>query len=172
DRDRGARHPRGAPSLRRPGERLAPLPALALIPSAAAAAFLRRRKLLETIGGNPSAGMQTVVDSVWVLFSACLVFFMHAGFALVESGFCRRKNAVMVLLKNVGVVSLSSLLFFALGFGVMFGDGNAFFGTSGFFPAADAAFAGAPAHLPLYVFLFFQLVFAATAATIVSGAVA
>jgi ammonium transporter, Amt family len=112
------------------------------------------------------------IDSIWVLVSAFLVFFMHAGFALVESGFCRKKNAVMVLLKNVGVVSLSSLLFFALGFGVMFGDGNALVGTSGFFPAADAIVGAAPEHLPLYVFLFFQLVFAATAATIVSGAVA
>jgi Amt family ammonium transporter len=107
-----------------------------------------------------------------VLLSAFLVFFMHAGFALVESGFCRKKNAVMVLLKNVGVVSVSSILFFALGFGLMFGAGNGFVGLAGFAPSADAAVAGAPENLPLYVFLFFQLVFAATAATIVSGAVA
>jgi len=116
--------------------------------------------------------METVLDSVWVLVSAFLVFFMHAGFALVESGFCRKKNAVMVLLKNVGVVSFASILFFVLGFGLMFGEGNAFIGLSGFAPAADAAVAGAPDNMPLYVFLFFQLVFAATAATIVSGAVA
>ncbi len=115
---------------------------------------------------------QATLDSIWVLLSAVLVFFMHAGFALVESGFCRRKNAVMVLLKNVGVVALGSLAFYAVGFGVMFGDGNSLFGTSGFFPAADVALGAAPAGLPLYVFLFFQLVFAATAATIVSGAVA
>lgn len=116
--------------------------------------------------------MEHVLDSIWVLVSAFLVFFMHAGFALVESGFCRKKNAVMVLLKNVGVVSLASILFFLVGFGVMFGEGNAVLGTSGFAPAADAAVAGAPTNVPLYVFLFFQLVFAATAATIVSGAVA
>jgi Amt family ammonium transporter len=115
---------------------------------------------------------QSTIDSIWVLMSAFLVFFMHAGFALVESGFCRRKNAVMVLLKNIGVVSLASILFFVLGFGLMFGEGNAFVGLSGFAPAADASIAGAPGNLPLYVFLFFQLVFAATAATIVSGAVA
>ena len=74
------------------------------------------------------------LDSIWVLVSAFLVFFMHAGFALVESGFCRRKNAVMVLLKNVGVVAISSLLFYAVGFGLMFGDGNTLIGLSGFFP--------------------------------------
>lgn len=113
-----------------------------------------------------------MVDAIWVLVSAFLVFFMHAGFALVESGFCRRKNAVMVLLKNVSVVALASIVFYLLGFGLMFGDGNAVLGLSAFAPGPDAAPAAAPEGLPLYVFLFFQLVFAATAATIVSGAVA
>jgi Amt family ammonium transporter len=116
--------------------------------------------------------MQTVMDSVWVLVSAFLVFFMHAGFALVESGFCRRKNVVMVLLKNVAVVSVASLLFYLVGFGLMFGGGSLWAGLDGFAPAADVAVANAPDGLPLFVFLFFQLVFAATAATIVSGAVA
>ncbi|MGB0679050.1 MAG: ammonium transporter [Polyangiales bacterium] len=112
------------------------------------------------------------LDSVWILVSAFLVFFMHAGFALVESGFCRRKNAVMVLLKNFGVLTVASLLYFALGFGLMFGAGNAIVGLTGFMPAADQRMASVPAEIPLFVFLFFQLVFAATAATIVSGAVA
>ncbi|HJL17832.1 MAG TPA: ammonium transporter [Sandaracinaceae bacterium LLY-WYZ-13_1] len=116
--------------------------------------------------------MQAIMDSVWVLVSAFLVFFMHAGFALVESGFCRRKNVVMVLLKNVAVVSVASLLFYLVGFGLMFGGGSVWLGLDGFAPAADAAVANAPDGLPLFVFLFFQLVFAATAATIVSGAVA
>jgi len=116
--------------------------------------------------------VERIVDSVWVLTSAFLVFFMHAGFALVESGLCRRKNAVMVLLKNVGVVAIASVLFYLVGFGLMFGEGNPFVGLSGFAPAAGDAVAGAPEHLPLFVFLFFQLVFAATAATIVSGAIA
>ncbi len=109
---------------------------------------------------------------MWVLISAFLVFFMHAGFSLVESGFCRRKNAVMVLLKNVAVVALASVLFYAVGFGVMFGNGGDLFGASGFFPAATDTVAAAPRGMPLFVFLFFQLVFAATSATIVSGAVA
>jgi ammonium transporter, Amt family len=113
--------------------------------------------------------MQATMDSVWVLVAAFLVFFMHAGFALLESGFCRRKNAVTVLLKNFGVVSLSSITFFAVGYGFMFGEGNAFIGLSLFAPGPDGPDVET---LPIYVFLFFQLVFAATSATIVSGAVA
>lgn len=109
------------------------------------------------------------LDAVWVLLSAFLVFFMHAGFALVESGFCRKKNAVMVLLKNFGVVAIASVVFFGLGYGVMFGEGNAILGMSHFAPSGDEADVGT---LPVHVFLFFQLVFAATACTIVSGAVA
>ncbi len=107
-------------------------------------------------------------NTLWVLVSAALVFFMHAGFALVESGFCRRKNAVMVLMKNFGVVAISSIVFFLVGYGVMFGEGNSFVGLASFFPNNS----GADADLPPYVFLFFQLVFAATACTIVSGAIA
>lgn len=112
---------------------------------------------------------QAMLDSVWVLLSAFLVFFMHAGFALVESGFCRKKNAVMVLLKNFGVVAIASIVFYTVGYGFMFGEGNAFIGLSTFVPAGTEADVGT---LPIYVFLFFQLVFAATACTIVSGAVA
>jgi Amt family ammonium transporter len=112
--------------------------------------------------------LTTYVNALWVLVSAALVFFMHAGFALVESGFCRRKNAVMVLMKNFGVVAISSLVFYLVGYGVMFGEGNAFLGLASFFPNNG----GAEADLPPYVFLFFQLVFAATACTIVSGAIA
>ena len=113
-----------------------------------------------------------LVDSSWVLVSACLVFFMHAGFALVESGFCRRKNVVMVLMKNVGVVAVASIVFYAVGYGVMFGDGNALLGLSHFWPGPHSTSAAAAGSLPFYVFLFFQLVFAATACTIVSGAIA
>src|SRR5690606_3437862 len=112
---------------------------------------------------------QGLLDSVWVLLSAFLVFFMHSGFALVESGFCRKKNAVMVLLKNVAVVGIGSIVFYAVGYGVMFGEGNAYLGTSGFMPDGSEPDVGT---LPVFVFLFFQLVFAATACTIVSGAVA
>lgn len=114
------------------------------------------------------AELTMFANSLWVLVSAALVFFMHAGFALLESGFCRKKNAVMVLMKNFGVVAVSSLVFYLVGYGVMFGEGNAFLGLAKFFPNNG----GADADLPPYVFLFFQLVFAATACTIVSGAIA
>lgn len=114
----------------------------------------------------------TVADSLWVLLSAFLVFLMHAGFALVESGFSRRKNAVMVLLKNVSVVALASVLYFLVGFAFMFGDGTPWIGFRGFAPSGAETLTAVPSSLPLYVFFFFQLVFAATAATIVSGAVA
>jgi len=112
--------------------------------------------------------LTTYANALWVLVSAALVFFMHAGFALVESGFCRKKNAVMVLMKNFGVVAISSIIFYLVGYGVMFGEGNSFVGLANFFPDNGDAYS----DLPPYVFLFFQLVFAATACTIVSGAVA
>ncbi len=112
--------------------------------------------------------LTTYANALWVLVSAALVFFMHAGFALVESGFCRKKNAVMVLMKNFGVVAISSIIFYLVGYGAMFGEGNSFVGLANFFPDNGDAYA----DLPPYVFLFFQLVFAATACTIVSGAVA
>ncbi len=115
--------------------------------------------------------MQGMIDSVWIVVAACLVFFMHSGFALVESGFCRKKNAVMVLLKNVGVVAIASITFYLVGYGLMFDAGNSFIGTGGFFPANEASSPAGDA-IPLYIFLFFQLVFAATSCTIVSGAVA
>ena len=112
------------------------------------------------------------LDTVWVLVSAFLVFFMHAGFALLESGFGRKKNTVNILSKNVLNVALGSLAFYFLGFGLMFGHGD-IAGTSGFFPNFDGSDAvTTPGNLPVTAFFFFQMVFAATAATIVSGAVA
>ncbi|PKN57123.1 MAG: ammonia permease [Deltaproteobacteria bacterium HGW-Deltaproteobacteria-14] len=112
------------------------------------------------------------LDTVWVLLSAFLVFFMHAGFALLESGFGRKKNTVNILAKNVLNVALASLAFYFIGFGLMFGEGG-LFGTSGFFPSFDGTdLVRTPDNLPVTAFFFFQMVFAATAATIVSGAVA
>jgi Amt family ammonium transporter len=119
-----------------------------------------------------SVNVKTIVDSLWIAVCAFLVFLMHAGFALVESGFCRKKNAVMVLLKNVSVVAVASIVFYLVGFGLMFGDGSMVVGLSAFAPGPSDSVGAAPEGIPLYVFLFFQLVFAATAATIVSGAVA
>ncbi len=118
--------------------------------------------------------LQTTVDTVWVLLCAFLVFFMHAGFALLESGLVRKKNVVNVLGKNVMIVAATSVVFWLCGFGFMFGNGNAVIGTSGFAVPNDPALFESLAwsNIPVSVKFFFQMVFAATAATIVSGAVA
>ena len=128
---------------------------------------------------------KVITDTLWTMITGMLVFFMNLGFAMVESGLCRAKNAVNILAKNFIVFGVSSLAFLILGWGLMFGDGNAFFGTSGLFfvggpdnsPASGDAYAGVYsaiswATVPLWCKFFFQLVFAGTAATIVSGAVA
>ncbi len=130
------------------------------------------------------AGLDIALDTLWVCIAAFLVFFMNAGFALVESGFCRRKNAVNILAKNLVVFAIATIAYWAVGFGFMFGNGNLFIGTSGFFlggadnsPATGEAYKGIFdainwATVPLEAKFLFQLVFAGTAATIVSGAVA
>ena len=125
------------------------------------------------------------MDTIWVLLTAFLVFFMNLGFAMVESGLCQAKNAVNILSKNFIVFAVSSLAFLFLGWGLMFGDGNALLGTQGLFfltgadnsPAMGDAYKGVYSSInwtgvPLWAKFFFQLVFAGTAATIVSGAVA
>ncbi|MBP7738921.1 MAG: ammonium transporter [Spirochaetes bacterium] len=129
--------------------------------------------------------MQVGVDTAWVLFTAFLVFFMNLGFAMVESGLCRAKNSVNILAKNFIVFAIASLSFWLIGWGLMFGNGNPFIGLEGVFfaggadnsPALGDAYQGAYKALnwtgvPLWAKFFFQLVFAGTAATIVSGAVA
>ena len=116
------------------------------------------------------------LDTVWVMVAAFLVFWMQAGFALVEAGLTRAKNAVNICMKNLMDFSMGSIAYWAVGFGVMFGTGNAFIGQSGFFLGAedpDTTFASlAWTTVPLEAKFFFQLVFAATTATIVSGAMA
>jgi ammonium transporter, Amt family len=109
------------------------------------------------------------LDTVWVLMAAFLVFFMHAGFAMLEAGFTQAKNAVNIILKNFMGISTGMLAFFLVGFGLMFGAGNAFVGSEYF---ALSGVEAAWGSIPTGVFFFFQAVFAATAATIVSGAVA
>jgi Amt family ammonium transporter len=131
------------------------------------------------------AELKVMLDTVWVMLTAFLVFFMNLGFALVESGLTRSKNTVNILAKNFIVFAISSLSFYVIGWGLMFGDGNALFGSEGVFfvsgadasPAMGEAYTGVYSALnwtgvPLWAKFFFQLVFAGTAATIVSGAVA
>lgn len=135
-------------------------------------------------------------DTIWVLVTAMLVFWMNAGFALVESGLCRAKNCVNILAKNFIVFAAASISFWIIGWGLMFGDGTPFFGTTGLLfvsgadnspalskvftttnPFASTEYQGVYSAMswtpvPLWAKFFFQLVFAGTAATIVSGAVA
>jgi Amt family ammonium transporter len=111
--------------------------------------------------------LQLNLNIVWTCVAAFLVFFMQAGFALVETGFTRAKNSVNILMKNLMDFSVGSLAFFLIGFGLMFGAGNGLFGTTLF--GLGGVELGANWD---WTFLIFQTVFAATAATIVSGAMA
>lgn len=105
------------------------------------------------------------IDVVWLATAAALVFFMQAGFALLESGLSRSKNCINVVMKNYTDVCIGSLVFWAFGFGLMFGvNNNGLYGTSGFMLAQAKTWD--------YSFLLFQTMFAATAATIASGAMA
>ncbi len=145
-----------------------------------------------------SSALRVGLDTTWVLFTAFLVFWMNAGFALVESGLCRAKNCVNILAKNFVVFSLSTLAFWIIGWGLMFGDNpnSGLFGTHGLWfvhgldnspalgkdymgmnPFSTTEYQGVYSAInwtpvPLWAKFFFQLVFAGTAATIVSGAVA
>jgi len=112
---------------------------------------------------------------LWTCLAAFLVFFMQAGFAMVEAGFTRAKNACNILMKNLMDFSIGSLVFWALGFGIMFGVTDGFIGTNLFFFDATSEAATAAEFSSVgfgWAFLIFQTVFAATAATIVSGAMA
>jgi Amt family ammonium transporter len=142
-----------------------------------------------TTTGDATADLRTEVklwvDTLWVMVAGMLVFFMNLGFACVESGFCRQKNCVNILSKNFIVFAVTTLFFWGVGFGIMFGGGSDYIGKEGLFflsgadnsPATGDAYTGAYTGIswpgvPLMAKFFFQLVFAGTAATIVSGAVA
>ena len=152
--------------------------------------ILAAGSLLLLVRATPAMAQTTgdlkiAADTMWVLITAALVFFMNLGFALVESGFCRSKNTVNILSKNFIVFAISSLAFYIFGWGLMFGNGSGFMGSEGVLmlggadnsPATGDAYMGAYKSIawtgiPLNAKFFFQLVFAGTAATIVSGSVA
>ena len=126
--------------------------------------------------GGHFMNITMIVDTFWVVLAAILVFFMNLGFAAVESGMARSKNAVNILSKNFIVFAVSSLGFMLLGWGLMFGGDNPIIGTQNLFILGDAnldfyANTLTP-NVPFWGKFFFQLVFCGTAATIVSGAVA
>lgn len=115
--------------------------------------------------------MLSSVSTIWVLVAAALVFFMQAGFAMVETGLTRAKNAGNILMKNMMDFSIGTLLFWLFGFGIMFAGSGALFGGFDFLSRGSYADI-LPAGVSKYAFMIFQTVFCATAATIVSGAMA
>ena len=164
-----------------PGQAAAQAPAASAAATAPTAAAPVTQKALADLKSSLMVG----IDTLWVLLAAFLVFFMNLGFAMVESGLCRAKNTVNILAKNFIVFAIASVSFWFIGWGLMFGNGNPFAGLEGLFfasgadnsPAMGEAYKGVYAALnwtgvPLWAKFFFQLVFAGTAATIVSGAVA
>ena len=106
------------------------------------------------------------LDTLWVLLGAMLVFWMQPGFALVEAGLTQSKNTANILMKNFVDFMFGSVLYWILGFSIMYGAGNALFGWEGF------GFIGSDSNVPAECSFIFQTVFAATTATIVSGAMA
>ncbi len=128
----------------------------------------------DPVAADP-AQLQIILDSVFLLFCSVLVIFMNAGFGMLETGFCRQKNAVNILSKNLIVFAIATIAYWALGYGFMYGEGTPFIGLSGFFFGGDATpygDANYPEAVPASISFLFQVAFAATAATIVSGAVA
>src|SRR5690606_6760066 len=99
---------------------------------------------------EPALATQASVDAVWIICAGALVFFMQAGFALLESGLCRAKNSVNVIMKNYTDLCVGTLAFWAVGFALMFGsNATGWIGTDHFLLSQ--------AELPVYAFLFFQM---------------
>ncbi len=119
--------------------------------------------------------VKVILDSIFLLIASVLVIFMNAGFGMLEAGFCRQKNAVNILAKNLIVFAIATIAYWSIGYALMYGEGDGFIGWHGFFfngdgtPYGDANY---PDAVPAAISFLFQVAFAATAATIVSGAVA
>lgn len=111
------------------------------------------------------------VNTMWVLVGAALVFFMQAGFAMVETGFTRSKNAGNIIMKNLMDFSIGTPLYWLVGFGIMFGGSGALIGGLDLLGLGDYS-AILPAGVDKFTYFIFQTVFCATSATIVSGAMA
>jgi len=138
------------------------------IPQLAGAVETAAESLMQV---EPESG-KTFADFLWMMIAGSMVFFMQAGFALVEAGFTRAKNVANIMMKNMMDFCLGSLIFYAVGFAFMYGDSfGSFIGFSNFF-LSDAVSATGTIDAWSYADWFFQAVFAATAATIISGAMA
>src|SRR5207248_3050446 len=131
-------------------------------------------------GGGPvkTADLLIAANTVWVVVAAILVMFMQAGFAFLEAGLTRMKNAAHIAGKNVLIFGVCSLVYWAVGFGLAFGDGNKIVGTHGFFPSVDAMLAVGKAPFAFFTGIpgatgyLFEVVFAVVSLAIVWGAMA
>jgi len=125
-----------------------------------------------------TADVVIAANTIWVVVAAVLVMFMQAGFALLEAGLARMKNAAHIAGKNVLVFGVCSLVYWAVGFGLAFGDGNAIAGTHGFFPSSGALLAIGQAPFSFFTSVpgaagyLFEVVFAGVSLAIVWGAMA
>ena len=124
--------------------------------------------------GPTASDVKAILDNVWILIAAVLVILMQAGFALVEAGLTRGKNVANIFMKNLVDFAIGAILFFAVGYAIAFGGNftgiGQFLGGDGWFLAGDGVFTYG--NLDKFTFFTFQVAFAATAATIVSGAMA
>lgn len=109
-------------------------------------------------------------DTIWIAICTVLVFFMQTGFAMLETGFTRKKNSCNVIMKNIMDFAVGSIFYWILGFGIMFGATTGVVGVIDLFSNGD--YSAASQTIPQPVFMAWQLVFCATSATIVSGAMA
>jgi Amt family ammonium transporter len=122
--------------------------------------------------GQEGPDTQAILDNIWVFIAGCLVFFMQAGFALVEAGLTRAKNVVNIFAKNLSDAVVGVLAFYACGYAFAFGSADKLIGTKAFFLSGQDLSIPADGGLSVATTFFFQVVFAATAVTIVSGAMA
>src|SRR6476660_7215390 len=126
----------------------------------------------------PSKDLLIAANTIWVVLAAILVMFMQAGFAFLEAGLTRMKNAAHIAGKNVLIFAVCSLVYYAVGFGIAFGDGNSFIGTSGFFPSSNELLAIGQAPYSFFTGIpaasgyLFEVVFAGVSLAIVWGAMA
>src|SRR5215217_2033363 len=125
-----------------------------------------------------TADLVIAANTIWVVVAAVLVMFMQAGFAFLEAGLTRMKNAAHIAGKNVLIFAVCSLVYWAVGFGIAFGDGNRFIGTTGFAPSVDSLLAVGTAPYSFFTTVpgaagyFFEVVFAGVSLAIVWGAMA
>ena len=126
----------------------------------------------------PNKDLLIAANTIWVVLAAILVMFMQAGFAFLEAGLTRMKNAAHIAGKNVLIFAVCSLVYYAVGFGISFGDGNSFIGTSGFFPSSNELLAIGQAPYSFFTGIpaasgyLFEVVFAGVSLAIVWGAMA